>query len=164
MSSQNQAEKPNYFNTIATGLGYLNPPRTVEPKEGKPYQVVRLSVLQGSVDDPVYATFELKVVGQALDAIAVLEGALNAEDTPVLVGFTASDVYAQGFAFSSGKRKGEIGSVVKGRLIKIKWAKVNGAHVELPGQDEADREGGQPSAVPTQEPMRQQRRQAARRR
>jgi hypothetical protein len=52
----------------------------------------------------------------------------------VIVGFRLGDIYPEKFTYESGDRKGEMGVVIKGRLLKVRFAKVDGKHADLPAQ------------------------------
>ncbi len=81
-----------------------------------------------------YTKFDVKVVGgEAKDIVRRLKGDVDARRA-VIVGFRLGDIYPEKFVYESGDRKGEMGVVIKGRLLKVRFAKVDGRHADLPAQ------------------------------
>ena len=56
----------------------------------------------------------------------------------VIVGFKLGDIYPEKFVYENGDRKGEVGMVIKGRLLKVRFAKVDGVNFVLPARDEGE--------------------------
>ena len=50
----------------------------------------------------------------------------------MLIGFNIADIYPELFTFEKGDRKGQPGVSIKGRLLRVKFAKVNGESIDLP--------------------------------
>lgn len=116
-----------YFDLYTTGIGYLNRVREVTPKEGSPFWSVTIAALRGSVDEAQYTYFECRVSGkQAQELVRQLKPAVEG-DLKVLVGFTLSDLFAEAFTYKSGDKAGETGISLKARLLRVSWAKVDGA-------------------------------------
>ena len=133
MSEQSQAtSQPSFFNLHVEGVGYLNRVRTVKPKKGQEFLACTVSAMRGSTNDLSYTKFDCKVSGvEAQKVIKLLE--LDVEDEkPVIIGFKIGDIYPELFTFEKGDRKGQQGVSIKGRLLRVKFAKVNGVAVELP--------------------------------
>jgi hypothetical protein len=133
MSEQSQAtSQSSFFNLHVEGVGYLNRVRTVKPKKGQEFLACTVSAMRGSTNDLSYTKFDCKVSGaEAQKIIKLLE--LDVEDEkPVLIGFKIGDIYPELFTFEKGDRKGQQGVSIKGRLLRVKFAKVNGVAVELP--------------------------------
>ena len=63
--------------------------------------------------------------------VKLLEPDVTAEKT-VLIGFKIADIYPELFTFEKGDKKGQAGVSIKGRLLRVKFAKVNGEAVDLP--------------------------------
>ena len=68
---------------------------------------------------------------EAKKIVKLLEPDVTAEKT-VLIGFKIADIYPELFTFEKGDKKGQTGVSIKGRLLRIKFAKVNGEAVDLP--------------------------------
>ena len=80
--NQQTTETPKYFDLHASGVGYLNRVRLVEPKRGQPFLAVDISALHGSIDDVEYTRFDCRVSGAAAkDAIMALKDAIEDRNT-----------------------------------------------------------------------------------
>ncbi len=123
-----------YFDLHTQGIGYLNRVRKVTPKRSKPFWAVDISALHGSADNVEYTRFDCRVSGRkAQEIIELLEQAIK-DDKKVLVGFKIGDIYPDVFVYQSGDKQGQTGVSLKGRLLQITWAKIDGNPVELPGE------------------------------
>jgi len=119
-------ENAKYFDLHLTGVAYLNRIRLVTPKEGEPFLSVTLAALRGSVDNVLYTHLECRVSGaEAQHIVRQLQPAVE-DKLRVLVGFRASDLFAERFTHKNGSKAGQIGVILKARLIRISWAKVEG--------------------------------------
>jgi len=133
MSEQSQAaSQSSFFNLHVEGVGYLNRVRTVTPKKGQEFIACTVSALRGSTDDVGYTRFDCRVSGAEAKRIVKLLEADVAAERSVLIGFKIADIYPELFTFEKGDKKGQVGVSIKGRLLKIKFAKVNGEAVNLP--------------------------------
>jgi len=128
------ATQQSFFNLFVEGVGYLNRVRTVTPKKGQEFLACTVSALRGSTDDVSYTKFDLKVSGAEAQKIVKLLEPDVADEKPVLIGFKIGDIYPELFTYENGEKKGQTGVCIKGRLLRIKFAKVNGEPVELPPQ------------------------------
>src|SRR3970040_2804990 len=133
MSDQTQAAtQPSYFNLLVEGVGYLNRVRTVKPKKGQKFLACTVSAMRGSTDDIGYTRFDCRVSGaEAQKIVKLLEPDVAAEKT-VIIGFKIADIYPELFTFEKGEKKGQAGVSIKGRLLRVKFAKVNGEALDLP--------------------------------
>jgi uncharacterized protein DUF3577 len=133
MSEQSQATgQSSYFNLLVEGVGYLNRVRTVKPKKGQEFLACTVSAMRGSTDDIAYTRFDCKVSGaEAQKIVRRLEPDVASEKT-VLIGFRIADIYPELFTFEKGDKKGQPGVSIKGRLLRVKFAKVNGEALDLP--------------------------------
>lgn len=131
----NQAEATNqssFFNLHVEGVGYLNRVRRVKPKKGQEFLACTVSAMRGSTDDIAYTKFDCKVSGaEAQKIVKLLEADVAAEKT-VIIGFKIADIYPEMFTFEKGDKKGQAGVSIKGRLLRVKFAKVNGESLDLP--------------------------------
>ena len=131
----NQAEATNqssFFNLLVEGVGYLNRVRRVKPKKGQEFLACTVSAMRGSTDDIGYTRFDCRVSGaDAKKIVKQLEPDVTAEKT-VLIGFKIADIYPELFTFEKGEKKGQPGVSIKGRLLRVKFAKVNGESLDLP--------------------------------
>jgi hypothetical protein len=133
MSEQSQAtNQSSFFNLHVEGVGYLNRVRTVKPKKGQEFLACTVSAMRGSTDDIGYTRFDCRVSGtEAQKIVRRLESDVAAERT-VIIGFKIADIYPELFTFEKGEKKGQPGVSIKGRLLRVKFAKVNGEAVDLP--------------------------------
>ena len=133
MSESSQANSPaSFFNLHVDGVGYLNRVRTVKPKKGQEFLACTVAALRGSDSDVSYTKFDCRVSGA--DAQAIVKRLENdvAADKSVIIGFRIADIYPELFTFEKGDRKGQPGVSIKGRLLRIKFAKVNGEPIDVP--------------------------------
>jgi hypothetical protein len=133
MSEQSQAtSQSSFFNLHVDGVGYLNRVRTVRPKKGQEFLACTVSAMRGSIDDISYTKFDCRVSGTAAQAIIKRLEPHVAADKTVLIGFKIADIYPELFTYENGDKAGQPGMSIKGRLLRIKFAKVNGASVDVP--------------------------------
>lgn len=131
---QQSSEQPSFFNIHVEGVGYLNRVRTIKPKgkKGQEFMACTVAALRGASSDVAYTKFDCRVSGAKVQEIVeILEPHVSAEKR-VLVRFRIGDIYPEAFTFEKGERKGQTGVAIKGRLLRIKSAKVDGTAVELP--------------------------------
>ncbi|MBE7524504.1 MAG: DUF3577 domain-containing protein [Burkholderiales bacterium] len=132
------SSQPSYFNLHVEGVGYLNRVRTVKPKKGQEFLACTVAALRGSDSDVSYTKFDCRVSGADAQAIVKrLEDDVAAEKA-VIIGFRIADIYPELFTFEKGDRKGQPGVSIKGRLLRIKFAKVNGKSIDVPQPASAD--------------------------
>ena len=151
MSESSQASSPSsFFNLHVEGVGYLNRVRTVKPKKGQEFLACTVAALRGSDSDVSYTKFDCRVSGA--DAQAIVKRLENdvAADKSVIIGFRIADIYPEMFTFEKGDRKGQPGVSIKGRLLRIKFAKVNGEPIDVPQPARAE-EREDPSDEPREE-------------
>ncbi len=133
MSESTQANSPSsFFNLHVDGVGYLNRVSTIKPKKGQEFLACTVAALRGSDNDVSYTKFDCRVSGADAQAIVQrLEGDVTADKT-VIIGFRIADIYPELFTFEKGDKKGQPGVSIKGRLLRIKFAKVNGEPIDVP--------------------------------
>lgn len=143
----NQPVEPRkYFDLHLHGLGYLSRVRDVNARsngrsKAKPFLACAISAFHG---DPniengiVYLPLDLIVAGEkAREAVRSVMDDANDPDAKVLVAFRSGDHYIRTFE-RTGNRAGETGAVLKGRLLKLFWIKVDGQEVYRDEGDEGD--------------------------
>ena len=133
MSVPSQASnQSSFFNLHVEGVGYLNRVRTIKPKKGQEFLACTVAALRGSDSDVSYTKFDCRVSGaDAQEVVKRLEADVTAEKA-VIIGFRIADIYPEMFTFEKGERKGQTGVALKGRLLRIKFAKVNGESIDVP--------------------------------
>ena len=135
----NQTEQPRkYFDLHLTGLGYLSRVREVTSAgqgraRARPFLACSIAAFHGDPEVQngiVYLNLDLIVSGEkARDAILSVMNDANDRDVKVLVGFRAGDHYISTYEIRQGDRAGQMGTVLKGRLLKVFWIKVDGVFV-----------------------------------
>ena len=127
----------SFFNLHVEGVGYLNRVRTIKPKKGQEFIACTVSAMRGSTDDISYTKFDCRVSGAAAQKIVEFLAPWVAAEKTVLIGFRIGDIYPELFTYEKGEKAGQPGVSIKGRLLRIKFAKVDGTAVDLPQQDAA---------------------------
>lgn len=148
----NQASQPKkYFDLHLTGLGYLSRVREVTSAghgraKAKPFLACSISAFHGDPEvqnGVVYLNLDLIVSGEtAKDVILSVMDDANDRDVKVLVGFRAGDHYISTYEIKQGNRAGQMGTVLKGCLLKVFWVKVDGVSV-YQAEDREDQSNGQ---------------------
>jgi Protein of unknown function (DUF3577) len=130
--SLSTASLPKYFDLHTSGIGYLQRIRVVTPKRGGSFLACSVSAIRGNADDVEYTNFDLRVSGAlAQEAIVLLESMVQ-PDTKILIGFKVGDIYPDSFEVKGGENAGQLRLLIKGRLLQVTFAKVNGKDIELP--------------------------------
>ena len=139
MSNQVQ---PAFFDLHVEGVGYLNRVRTVRPKKGQEFLACTISAMRGAAGQVEYTKFDCRVSGSlAKEVVRQLEPEVAAKKS-VIVGFKLGDIYPEVFTYEKGERKGQQGVSIKARLLKVKFAKVEGRAVALPEASKVDEASG----------------------
>ncbi len=137
-----QTQQTQYFDLHSSGLGYMSRLRLVNPDKSKghkfkPFWSVSISAICGEENDVKYVKFDLNIKGdQAKQAMGILKPYLLDDngkviDNKVLVGFRVGDAIPEIYTvIKEGKPEQRV--CLKGRLLKVTSAKVNGQVVELP--------------------------------
>lgn len=155
-NSSSTARSNEYFNLHVSGLGYLSRVRWVETKGGgrksQPFLACTIGALRGSADDVQYTYFDVRVSGQeAIDLVDKLGHDVD-ENRKVIIAFKASDIYVNVYERElkdqSGRKTGHVEAAanIKGRLLQINMAKVDGVEVyRRAASSEDGQDDGQPS-------------------
>jgi hypothetical protein len=139
MSEQTAVTNPSsFFNLHVEGVGYLNRVRTVKPKKGQEFLACSVSAMRGSTEDLGYTKFDCRVSGAEAQKLVKQLGADVEASRSVIIGFRIADIYPEMFTFEKGEMKGKPGVSIKGRLLRIKFAKVNGESIDVPQPPKAD--------------------------
>ena len=151
-STNNGGDKQEYFDLHVRGCGYLNRVRWVEPKgrgrKAEPFLACSINAMHGPVDQPNYSYMDLRVSGdEAIKIVDELAEAVAA-NKKVFVAFRVGDIYAHAYERAIKDERGretgayEPGAVIKGRLLLITNAQVDG---EVVYEHECEtRDGSQP--------------------
>ena len=134
MNPQTQSQEVKYFDLMTEGVGYLNRVRIVTPKKAAHYLACTIKALCGPSDEVEYRECDLIVVGsQARLVVQQLEPAVAAQKR-VLVGFRFGDAMPNAYVVKSrdNPELDEQRLCIKGRLLQITFAKVDGELVDIP--------------------------------
>jgi Protein of unknown function (DUF3577) len=131
-SAGTPADDKGFFDLHVNGVGYLNRIREVKPRKGQPFLACSVSALRGDASDLEYTKFDLRVTGaEARRIVAMLKPEVDGKK-PVVIGFRIGDIYPELFTYERGEKAGQQGVAIKGRLLKIGFAKVDGEPMVLP--------------------------------
>ena len=134
-TTQSNAKAPqaesNYINLHVTGLGYLKRIREVKlkGKGTKPFMACSISAMFGEkgVEGGVqYTPFDVKAVSaQAEEVLKAFAAVASNPNKRLMVQFKIGDPYIDTFTYQSGDKAGQLGTSMKGRLLKINrvWVK-----------------------------------------
>lgn len=132
MKNQANQSQANYFDFTAEAACYLNEIKWVQPRNGNAYIAIRASILEG-LDGKNKIACDLTIRGQQADEVLQM----------------FADVWPQGYGSRSPKwfagirigslnsksffrGNGQPGSTLSGRLLAIKWLKIDGEPVDIP--------------------------------
>lgn len=126
--SQSNAAKA--YNLHTTGMGYLNRLRLVPVKKGKSYWCASIGALYGLVDENTgraeTSLYDLKIVAvRAIESAEQLKPVFD-QGQKVFLEFKAGDTRAEVFQYQKGERKDQWGACIRGTLLQIRKAWVNG--------------------------------------
>lgn len=129
-------DEKGYFDLHVQGIGYLNRIREVKPRKGQPFLACSISAMRGDPMDVEHTKFDVRVTGaEARRIVAMLKPEVEARKA-IIVGFKLGDIYPEVFTYGHGEKAGQQGVVIKGRLLKIGFAKVDGKSYPLPASEE----------------------------
>lgn len=162
MTTQTTSQaQPKAYNLHTVGMGFVNRLRFVKPEgKGKGYWCVSIGALYGVEDEngrSESSLFDLNVVGKAAkESVQTLQAAFN-EGKKIFVEFKAGDSRAEHFQYKKGQRAGQWGSCIKGTLLQLRKAWVNGELVidtsQQPDQDEVSDESSDDVSSAQQAPL-----------
>jgi hypothetical protein len=121
---------------ITRGIGYLNRPKEVTPRDGDPFLSCSIGALAGPVDDPEYRYFETIVAtASAQHLVRRCIQAVEAEKK-VLIAFQLNDMKADPYIRTKGDDAGKPAATLESKLIHIGRIKIDGQQV-YPSQSDA---------------------------
>ncbi len=114
---------------ITRGIGYLNRPKEVAPKNGDPFLSCSIGALAGPVEEPDYRYIDTIVV--TTDAQHLVRRCVEAVEAErkVLIAFRLNDMKTDPYLRTKGERAGEAALSLKSNLIHISLIKVDGQQV-----------------------------------
>ena len=124
-----QTNEITFFDLHTSGIGYLNRARVVKPSSGKkfkPFTAVSISALFGSSEDIQYSRYDVTCVTEdTATLIQQYHDEINDESSKVICQFVISDSYSEPFT----TKDDELRAVNKGRLLSLRFIKIDGAMV-----------------------------------
>lgn len=129
---------------ITRGIGYLNRPEDVSPKDADPFLSCSIAALVGPVDEPEYRYFDTIVGTPEAEhlvrrCVQAIEG-----DRKVLIGFRLNDMKIDPYIRTKGEHAGEPAASLESTLVHIGLIKIDGTKVYPTNQAQAE-------APPTQD-------------
>ncbi|WP_269495576.1 DUF3577 domain-containing protein [Castellaniella sp. S9] len=114
---------------ITRGIGYLNRPKEVAPKNGDPFLSCSIGALAGPVDEPEYRYIDTIVTNA--DAQHLVRRCVEAvkSERKVLIAFRLNDMKTDPYLRTKGERAGEAALSLKSNLVHIGLIKVDGKQV-----------------------------------
>lgn len=129
-NAANTTVSSKHFDLHVSGLGYLNRIREVKVRKGSPFWACSVNALHGDSEDPAYTRFDLIVRGLlAVERIKSLQDSVESKKK-VLIAFKLGDIYPDLFVYEYGERKGQNGVAIKGRLLQVGFASIDGIPVD----------------------------------
>jgi hypothetical protein len=126
-----------YFDLHANGIGYLGRIREVKPKRGQPFLACSINAFRGEAGSVEYVKFDVKCTGKHTADIVRLLAPMVEARKPVVVGFRIGDFFPDKYTITNGPKAGQEVIALKGRLLKIPFAKCEGQIVDLSAFAEA---------------------------
>lgn len=151
MNSQNQSQEIKYFDLTTEGVGYLNRIRVVSPKKATPYLACTIKALCGPSNEVEYRECDLIVVGSQAKVVVEQLHTAVVDKKKVMVGFRFGDATPNTYDAKSRDNPEIIVQhlCIKGRLLQITWAKVDGQLVDIPLVERKTAEAANDQTVPT---------------
>ena len=123
---------------ITRGIGYLNRPKDVIPKDGDPFLSCSIAALAGPVDEPDYRYFDTIVATPEAEHLArrcvqAIEG-----DRKVLIAFRLNDMKIDPYIRTKGEHAGEPAASLESTLVHIGLIKIDGTQVYPTSQAKAE--------------------------
>ncbi|WP_241130079.1 DUF3577 domain-containing protein, partial [Achromobacter xylosoxidans] len=123
---------------ITRGIGYLNRPKDVTPKDGDPFLSCSIAALAGPVDEPEYRYFDTIVATLGAEhlvrrCVQAIEG-----DRKVLIAFRLNDMKIDPYIRTKGEHAGAPAASLESTLIHIGLIKIDGTQVYPMSQAQAE--------------------------
>ncbi len=149
MNGQNenhtQSQHQQGFNCVLSGIGYLNPSQWVEPTKGDAYRVAKLSLLEGQ-DGKNTIKCDCIISDRAAENLDFIEDLVAQYEGEVKV-ICSVRIGVKGIN-TFNKSNGELGTSIRGRLIRITSVSINGDRYDLPDAKATAGDGDQAEGEP----------------
>lgn len=117
------------YELITRGIGYLNQPREVFPRERQPFLACTIGALAGPVQQPDYRYIDTIVTSTEAQQLVRQHVQDVQDDRKVLIAFRLNDIRAEPYRRTKGERAGEAAVSLKSTLVHIGLVKVDGERV-----------------------------------
>jgi hypothetical protein len=133
---------------ITRGIGYLNRPQEVTPKNGDPFLSCSIAALAGPVDEPEYRYIDTIVATE--DAQHLVRRCVQAVEAErkVLIAFRLNDMRIDPYIRTKGERAGEAAASLESTLVHIGLIKIDGQKVYPEAEADAEAPEAQDAAAP----------------
>ena len=132
-------KQEKYFNIITKGLGSIHDVRVVKLEGGRSFRAVRMSLIEGHVDNPRFVFIDLMMKGEVtVDLFRQYREAIADKKQVVLAAVEIGSLRTTAFVYKNGERKGQLGSALKGALIGISHLTIDGEVVYTRPESEAE--------------------------
>ncbi|GHH50942.1 DUF3577 domain-containing protein [[Pseudomonas] boreopolis] len=135
---------------VTRGIGYLNRPKDVTPKDGDPFLSCSIAALAGPVNEPDYRYIDTIVATPEAEhlvrrCVQAIEG-----DRKVLIAFRLNDMRIDPY-IRKGERAGEPAASLDSTLVSIGLIKIDGTQVYPTSQAQAEAPQVQDAPAPEAE-------------
>lgn len=133
---------------ITRGIGYLNRPQEVTPKNGDPFLSCSIAALVGPVDEPEYRYIDTIVATE--DAQHLVRRCVQAVEAErkVLIAFRLNDMRIDPYIRTKGERAGEAAASLESTLVHIGLIKIDGQKVYPEAEANAEAPEAQDATAP----------------
>lgn len=123
---------------ITRGIGYLNRPKDVTPKDGDAFLACSIAALAGPVNEPDYRYFDTIVSTSEAEhlvrrCVQAIEG-----DRKVLIAFRLNDMKIDSYIRTKGEHAGEPAAGLQSTLVHIGLIKIDGNQVYPTSEAQAE--------------------------
>ncbi len=136
---------------ITRGIGYLNRPKDVIPKDSDPFLSCSIAALAGPVDEPEYRYLDTIVATPEAEhlvrrCVQAIEG-----NRKVLIAFRLNDMKIDPYIRTKGEHAGEPAADLESTLVHIGLIKIDGTQVYPTSQAQAEAPQAQDAPAPEAE-------------
>lgn len=134
---------------ITRGIGYLNRPQEVVPKDADPFWSCSIAALSGPTADPEYRYFDTVIA--TASAQHLVRRCVQAVESKqkVLIGFQLNDMKADAYIRTKGDNAGKPAATMQSKLVQIGLIKIDGKEVYKAEPKSAD--AGKPAETASAE-------------
>ena len=138
-----------YYDIAIRGVGYLNRPRIVNPKEGNnnEYRAININMLNGHEDNVKYVRFSTTIVGSHAKEVLTRHWdrliKADADGQQILAQAVITDPRPGSYE----TKQGEVRHYIQGRLVSLSFIRINGEEIYKAPPREANGTSSQTSST-----------------